>query len=111
MVSNASGQLSASLGMQQNKFAAAVFRPGRFIVFGIHRTVLAVADGLNPRRIHTQLGQRLAQRQRPAFAERPVVFLRATLVAIAFNPQQGAWIFAQGIGNRTAALSKAKCAV
>ena len=73
--------------MQQNEIVAAVFRPGGFVVAGVNRLVLAVADGADAHRVNAQLGQRLARGQRAAFAERAVVFLRAALVAIALDEQ------------------------
>ena len=48
-------------------------------------------------RVNAQFGQRLAHRQRAAFAERAVVFLRAALVAIALDEQLGARIGAQRV--------------
>jgi hypothetical protein len=73
--------------MQQHKVVAAVFRPRGFVVAGVHRLVLAVADGADARRVNAILGQRLARGQRAAFAERAVVFLRAAFVAIALDEQ------------------------
>src|SRR5208283_3976749 len=82
-------------GMEQDKFAAAVFRPGGLVMARVNRFVFAVADGPDARGVHADLGQRLAQRQRAAFAERAVVFLRATLVTMTFDEQLGACIPAQ----------------
>ena len=65
----------------------------------VHRLVLAVADGPNSRGIDPDLGQRLAQGQRAAFAERAVVFPGAALVAVAFNEQFGIGIGLQRPGD------------
>ena len=73
--------------MQQDEIVAAVFRPRGFVVAGIGRLVLAVADGADAVGADAELGQRLAGGQRAAFAERAVVFLRAALVAVALDEQ------------------------
>src|ERR1039458_2969165 len=77
----------SALGMEQNEVPAAVFRPGRFVVGGIRRLVFAVTDGADAHGVNPGLGQCLAQRQRAAFTERTVVFLRAALVAISLDEQ------------------------
>jgi hypothetical protein len=84
--------------------AAARIRPGGFSptlrrAGRVNGLVLAVADGADAHRVNAQFGQRLAQRQRAAFAERAVVFLRAAFVAIAFDEQLRARVRAQRGGN------------
>ena len=77
--------------MQQHEIVAAVFRPRGLVVAGVSRLVLAERLGKDAHRVHAQFGQRLARRQRAAFAERAVVFLRAALVAIALDEQLSSW--------------------
>jgi hypothetical protein len=86
-------------GCSKTKSPRRFFCPGRFVVAGVNRLVLAVADGADAHRVNAQLGQRLAGGQRAAFAERAVVFLRAALVAIALDEQLRARVGTQRAGN------------
>src|SRR5271165_3995381 len=81
------GRSSCRFWVQQYEVIPAVLGPGGLVVGGVHRLVLAIADGADARRIDAVLGQRLAGGQRAAFAKRPVVFLRAALIAVALDEQ------------------------
>src|ERR1035437_479348 len=78
---------NARFRMEQDEIATAVFRPGGFVVAGVGGFVLAVADGADARRVNARLGQRFAEGERAAFAERAIVFFRAAFVAVAFDEQ------------------------
>jgi len=61
--------------------------PGSFVVTGDGRLVFAEAAGEDMRGVHTRLDEQFAERQRAAFAERAVVFLRAAFIAMALRSE------------------------
>src|SRR5208282_66623 len=68
-----------------DRHAAAVLRPGRFVVTDHRRAFLAVADGSDAAGGDAERDQRAFHRVGAAIAEREVVFARAAVVAMAFD--------------------------
>src|ERR1700756_3233953 len=74
---------------------AAVLGPGRLVMAGIERALLAVADGADAAGVDAEGDQILLGLVGAAGAEREVVLLGAALVAMAFDEQVVLRIFLQ----------------
>ena len=81
-----SGSVARLLGRRQDdEVVPAVFLPGGFIVARDCGLILAIADRIDPSGVDAQADKFFAHGQRPPLAKGTVVFLRAALVAVAFN--------------------------
>src|SRR5437867_4192803 len=70
-----------------DELAAAILGPGSFVMAGINWPVFTVGSGVDEIRIDSDANQRFANGHGATLAEGTVVFLRAALIAMAFNPQ------------------------
>src|SRR5579884_3587472 len=77
---------------------AAVLLPACFVVLRADGTVLAIADHQQLARGYPEAHQVLACFLRPRVAQRHVVLLRTTLVAVAFNGELVIGVLPQNVG-------------
>src|SRR5579872_104077 len=77
--------------LPRGEVRAAVSLPALLVGLGADRTLLAVADGFQLIGRNTQLNQEVLSRRRAAIAQAQVVLGRASLVAVTFDRDHGAW--------------------
>ena len=70
---------------QLNEFASAILSPGRFVMADDGRLDVAIADRIQTIGFNSHAREFFAQRERAAFAQRAVVFFRASLIAMALD--------------------------
>src|SRR4051812_47862691 len=80
------GAGDVDVARSRNQVVAPILLPGRLVVPRGARTLIAVADGGDEGRVHPEVLEIFLRRVRAPLAERDVVFGRAALVAVPFDP-------------------------